>query len=424
MTIKNEISPEKLHSMVNSCLELTQMILKDHRFRIAGTDGCREAADKIAEVFGKFCDRVEEEPFILYPKALWYVGRVIALIYLVSAVIDIMGNSFIYIGSILCFIGMFYGLIQYVFYGRLFDRLFKSAEGRNVTATLEPDKNVKVQIILVGHHDSPYIFSFLERFQSIAFIRFLFGMLSYIWLTAYSCWLSIHHLISGNPESLSGVGLWITVFGLFFAFQLFFMMSRKPSPGAGDNLNSVSMLVTIADYFQMQKHHNSPLSQTRLIFLSTDGEEIGQRGAIAYVEKHGVNLHQIPTFVLNIDSIFNVRDLTIFTRDRNSTCKLSSTMTFDLSQLAGEQGMSIKCKSIPFGGGGTDAAAFAVEGIQAASIVGVPSGIISKGHLYHTSQDIVENIKPDAVESVLQLAIRYIKKIDNQETVSFPDEMS
>jgi aminopeptidase YwaD len=198
------------------------------------------------------------------------------------------------------------------------------------------------------------------------------------------------------------------------AFQLFFMMSKAPSPGAGDNLNSTSMLASIAQYFHSERENGSPLKNTRLIFLSTDGEEIGQRGAIQFVKSHYSQLHEIPTFVFNVDSVFRLQNLKIFTRDRNFTCKLSDEMASDICEVAVNLGLVLKKGPIPFGGGGTDAGAFAMADIEAISIIGMPTGFISKDHLYHTSKDLVENIELGAVRAILNIATGYIKYKDQQ----------
>jgi len=414
MTNQSGSRPGDFTGLAESCLKTTERLLQKFKYRIAGTPECRQAAHEIADEFRKSCDSVQEEAFPLHPKALWYVGKTVAVAYLLAAVCVVLGGYFLYLGAILCLLGLSYGLVQYVFYGRFFDRIFKSAGGCNVIGTLEPSDIAKHQIVFVGHHDSPFIFNFLERFQSIAFLRFLLGMLSFAWLCAYSFMVSVRQLLSGGHQALTGLPLWITVAGLPFALQLFFMMSSAPSPGAGDNLNSSSMLASIAQYFHAERGKGAPLKTTRLVFLSADGEEIGQRGAIKYVESRSAQLHATPTFVFNIDSVYRYRELTILARDRNFFCKLSDSMISDICGVASDHGLRLKRGAVPFGGGGTDAAPFAVAGIKATSIVGMPTGIFSKGHLYHTSKDTLDHIEVDAVRAVLELAAGYIRHVDDR----------
>jgi aminopeptidase YwaD len=400
------------HRLALSCMELTKRLLESHRYRIAGTSECPQAAHEIAHVLQSICDRSHEEVFTLSPKSLWYLGKVIAIVYLISVVFIFLGTWFVYFGCLLCLAGLAYGLSQYVFYGTLFDPLFGSADGCNVVGVLEPTETVEQQVVFVGHHDSPFIFSFLERFQGIAFMRFLLGMLSYLWLCVYSVLLSIQRLGSKELQSGKGAFLWITVGGFIFALQLFFMMSRRPSPGAGDNLNSTSMSAEITKYFRQAREGLTPLKRTRLIVLSTDGEEIGQRGAMHYVKCHRAELQATPTHVFNMDSVYYYKDLAVLTRDRNYTCKLSTHMVNDICEVAAENGLELRRMPIPFGGGGTDAAAFAVAGIDATTIIAQPAGLTSHDHLYHTSKDVVERIDLDAVQATIELAIGYVRKVD------------
>jgi aminopeptidase YwaD len=396
-----------------SCLSATGRLLKKHRYRSAGTEACREAAREVAVRLRACCDSVQEQTFTLHPLALWYVGKAVAVNYLLTLVLLLLGGYFAIAGSVLCLVGLAYSLSQYVFYLECFDRVFPAAVGCNVVGSLEPEGDVWQQVVLVGHHDSPFIFTFLERFPGIAFIRFLLAMLAYAWLCGYS----VVACIGGYPGVFTapmGISLWISIAGLPFALQLYFMMAGAKSPGAGDNLNGTSMIAGLGEYFRGERGHGRPLRHTRLVVLSTDGEEIGQRGAIAFVRSHARELRATPTRVLNVDSVYRVRDLTILTRDRNGTCRLSDSMVSDVLAVARGLGHDLKRAPIPFGGGGTDAAAFAVAGFEAVSIVGMPMSIISTGHRYHTSQDVVENIEAGAVAAVLAVAAGYIRMIDGR----------
>lgn len=397
-----------------SCLAVTERLLRKHRYRIAGTGECREAAREVAERLRGCCDSVREETFALHPMALWYVGKAVAVTCLLTLVLLFLGGYFAMAGAFLCLVCLAYSLSQYVFYLELFDGMFPAAIGCNVVGWLEPERAVRQQIVLVAHHDSPFIFSFLERFPAMAFIRFLLAMLAFAWLCGYSVVAGI----GGFPGVMQGrmsAPLWISIACLPFALQLYFMMSTVKSPGAGDNLNGTSMIAELGEYFRCGRGDGRPLLHTRLVLLSTDGEEIGQRGAIAFVRRHSTELRAIPTRVLNIDSVYRVRDLTVFTRDRNGTCRLSDAVVSDVLAVARDLGHRLKRAPIPFGGGGTDAAAFAVAGIDAASIVGMPMSIISTGHRYHTSQDTVENIEAGAVAAVLEIAAGYIRMIDDRD---------
>jgi aminopeptidase YwaD len=398
--------------MAKAALATTKDLLSRYRFRLAGSLQCRLAAQEIASALHECCDRCHEEPFVLHPKALWWLGKMLAVIYTAATLLSLLGGIFLWIGSLLCLIGFVYGLAQYIFYSRLFDPLFRSAEGRNVVGTLEPANAADRRVVLVSHHDSPYIFSFLERLQPIAFARLSLGMLSYAWLTMYLIFLAIKQLLSGQAQHSRGALLWLVAIGALFALQLFLMMSRRPSPGAGDNLNSTSMNIEVAKHFTRCKDSDKQLQNTRLVVLSTDGEEIGQRGAIEYVRAHLPELRRMPTYVLNIDSVYYLQDLAVLTRDRHGRVKLSSSMVDTLLRIAKKYQINIRAKPIPFGGGGTDAAAFAVKGIETTGLIAQPTGLLRNDHLYHTSKDTAEMIDERAVSAIISIIIEYVRCVD------------
>jgi aminopeptidase YwaD len=398
--------------MAQTCLSLTDRLIERYPARIAGSAMCRGAATEIARVLRETCSRVAREPFILHPRALWLVGRVLAVVYVVSMLLGLGGGWMLYPSWGLVVLGLTYGLVQYVFYGTAFDSLVPKSVGCNVSGTIEPAGEVRQQIVIAGHHDSPYVFTFLERLPGLAMVRLLLGILSVLVLLVVLTVLVLIQLSSNAPTQIQGATLWLVAAGLPFAIQLLFLITNKPSPGAGDNLNATSMAVTISQYLASQQEAGQPLVHTRVVLLSTDGEEIGQRGAGEFVRRHRQDLTTIPTSVVNIDSVYRAADLMVLTRDRNSTLRLSADMAGELSELARSIGVALRVSPLPFGGGGTDAGPFARAGVRATSIIGVSTAIIGAERTYHTSRDLTASIDPEAVADVLWLVVEYVRSKD------------
>ncbi len=398
--------------MAQSCLATTGQLIEEYPGRGAGTDACRDAAHDIATQLQAACDTVREEPFVLRPRALWWVPRTIAVLYLLGTVLAALAGPWLYAGAVLCLAGLVYGIVQYLLFSPFFDPLFGSAGGCNVVGALEPSEAVRRQVLLVGHHDAAFVFNFLEYFQSVAKILMLLGMLFYLWLCGYSVVASVVQLVSGQALHLAGVPLWITLVGLLFTPALFFLMSSAWCPGAADNLNSTSMILALAAHFRSERDAGRPLRHTRLLVLSNDGEEIGERGAMAYLRAHGAELLATPTAVLNIDTICHADDLTVLTSDRNGLCGLSESMVSDLAEVASDVGVSLKRKPFPLGFGATDAWPFAAAGLEVTSMFGMPTDLVTSWHAYHTSSDTTQNIEAAAVSATLEIAFAYIKHVD------------
>jgi len=407
-----KIDDQDVTALAHSCLARTAAILSRFRYRIAGTPECRAAAREIAAAMRTHCDAVEEERFVLHPHVLWWVGKVAAIAYVLGSVLGFLGGYWFYLGSILALAGLFYTIIQYVIYAEVFDRIFPCSEGCNVVGILEPAGRVEQQVLLVGHHDSPHVLSFLTHVPQLAFVRFLLGIISYLYLVASLIVASVGQAAAHVREPFAGLQAWLVGIGLLFVAPLFFFSTNRPSPGAGDNLNATSMAMTVAEYFYSERQKGNPLRRTRLVVLSTDGEEVGQRGAIHHAKEHRGELRSIPTRVFNVESVYKLVDLAVCTRDRNFTTALSGEMADELVQVATARGQRLRKLAIPFGGGGTDAAAFAAAGIPATSVIGVPTSLFSRSQYYHTENDTVEKIEPRAVEAIIGIAVDYVRGLD------------
>ena len=270
---------------------------------------------------------------------------------------------------------------------------------------------MKQQIIVVGHHDSTYVYTFFVRLRKLFAFRVL-GAYLFAFLGLFTSILFSGYRLVDQSEPLCSDALLIALLvGLVFIVPIFFYIGRKGSPGAGDNMVACAIGIKIAEFFGGGSTQRS-LQRTRLIILSTDGEEPGLLGAEAFAREHRDELLTVKTHVLNFDSIYRTRDLTVLTKDRNGTIRLSGSLAADLHRTAGELGCSIKMSPILIFTGATDAARFAEIGVEASSIVGLPIPPIREQLGFHTPNDTVDNIEPEAVEVCLKIAQRYILKKD------------
>lgn len=391
---------------VQSVFDFTRDILKRFPTRIPGSKNSGAAGEAITEHLKGFCDSAYAEPFKMYPGSLFNIGRVMVAVYVLTFVLLCIGGGLAYISLVLNALTLAYAVVHYFFYGKTFDRLFNERPGKSAVGIIEPTGKIEQQVIVVGHHDSPYVFGFLEHLGSLAGIRFILGVLFYFYMVGLSFAAGINVIFQGGEWTLRGALLIIALIGLLFVLPLFFFITKKESPGAGDNLNGSSMAIVVGRYFSAEKLRN-----TRVIVLSTDGEEAGQRGAAYYAKKHLAEMKATPTFVFNIDSVYKTKDLALMVRDKHGIKALSKRMAADCFGLADALGYRLQRVDFPFGSG-TDAAAFACEGIEAISVIGMSASAFADQHLYHTTRDTLDKIEPEAVEAVLNIGINYILQKD------------
>ena len=127
------------------------------------------------------------------------------------------------------------------------------------------------------------------------------------------------------------ISVYIIYGGFIFIIPLYFYHSKDGTPGAGDNLLSSVMCIKIPEII---KQINGPLKNTRLVLLSTDGEEIGQKGSQAFIKHYKNEIKKFKTYVFNMDSIYKSEDLAFLKSELNGTIKLSKSLLKEVKTLS------------------------------------------------------------------------------------------
>ena len=331
---------------------------------------------------------------------------ILAAAYLGGTALFILGGAGIPLSAAVFTLATVFLVEEFAFLSRLFDPFFKRRPGANVVGIQEPASDVRQQIVLCSHHDSTPICNFLEKRQGAYAFRIVIPMIFH----AVANIGALLAAIGWMPGSMDGgrrpIFMAVLIAGCLFAIPLFWFYGRDASPGASDNLVSSLLLVKLAELFK--SGDLGPLEHTRLVFLSADGEENGQRGSFEYARKHRAELLGTITCVFTMDTLSRLEDLALLKTDLNGFVRLSAPLTGECSKIAAELGLPVRTVRFPFGGGGTDAGQFARIGVVSASLIGITTRFIRKGIAYHTSRDTVDNLEPAAVEGGLNIAANLI----------------
>ena len=189
-------------------------------------------------------------------------------------------------------------------YWEVLDPLFPKATGYNVFGTIEPEGEVRQQVIVSAHHDAAYVFQLIARVPKY-YARFITGGILFLVLgflvSLVGTILAIFHI------SLPGWIPLVLIAGSLLLLPLAFFTTGQVSPAAGDNMISVAIANETAKLFRDARQAGAnPLRHTRLMMASFDAEEAGLRGARAVSKKHGEELLRTKTYVLNIDTLHKV----------------------------------------------------------------------------------------------------------------------
>jgi len=405
-------------SHLQHVFDFTDEIVEQYPGRLAGTEACRDAANRIEKEFAKNCDpdSVKMEDFTVHPKSfLKYIPGLVILYIICSILLYLQFPLPAFIGYSL---GIFVFYSQFVRYWEIFDPLFPKASGHNVFGSIEPEGEVKQQVIISAHHDAAYVFQLIARTPKY-YAKFINGGILFLVLgflvSLIGTILTIFHI--PTPEWAHPWVPLILVAGSVFLLPLAFFTTREVSPAAGDNMIAVAIANETAKLFHDAKQAGTnPLQHTRLMVASFDAEEAGLRGSRAFCKKHSGELLRTKTYILNIDTLYKIRDLNFLDNDLNTSVRLSHEMAQDCVDIAKSLGYPAKISGMPFGGGSTDAAEFAKIGVEATNMAGISFDIskFGEGLVYHTPNDLTKHIEPEMVEAALKIARDYMFRKDKE----------
>jgi aminopeptidase YwaD len=406
---------------VTETLQFTSDLLDEIGPRLAGTQECFQAAERIHDELVSACDSAKMESFSFHREAFLSFMRVIFIAYLTAIPALIFGGHWLVPAILGLSFGSAFALTEGLLYQTHFDRFFRKHRGYNVSGFIEPAGDVKQQIVVSGHHDSAYVFNFFKKHQKLYAPRIILGLILYhLTLLLFLFWGFLEYLHVSTP-GLANLAWILWAIGFLFVLQFYFFTSKEVSPGAGDNLIAVALCLKLAQRFgSAKKSGHNLLQHTRLIFASFDAEESGLRGSSAYCRRNREALKSIPTYNFNLESIYNVNELSFLTKDINQYVRLSKAMVDDCMDIAGQLGYHTDEGPITWGGGATDAAEFARIGVHATSLLGMKNRFIRDGLSYHTMEDTVDKIDPAAVRASLEIVVGFIFKKDSELLARLP----
>lgn len=389
--------------------EITHVI-KTCGKRDPGSEGEKKSCEYMAKVLKDCgCEDVKVESCEVAPKAFYgwiyftitFVLLSVALFFFVPVV-----------GIPLIIAGFAIVLIQFGVYKKLLDPLFKKKTSHNVTAIKKCTGEVKRRIIFNGHPDATWEWPVNYAFGGVGFeghaIIVALGAVFYLVLSIM--YVVQNGITAGLPDldnPLVKAGLWGLLF-VPFMIGLYFMENYKlVVDGANDNLTGCYMGIAVLKYL---KDAGIELENTEVGVILTGSEEIGLRGAKAWVEAHKNDFKDVPTFIYSFDTINEPKYLMANYRDLNGTVK-SDAEVADLFYEAA-QSIGIPCKKgwIPPLGGAVDAAAFTQGGFRAAGVTGLNHKL---ERYYHTRLDNVESLNKDGIANCFAATVKTLEMFDN-----------
>ncbi len=365
-------------------------------------------------------ENVEMEEFTLAPGALLGTQPMSALFTLAAALLNFSIGRFTGVSPWLTAIpALAFSIIPvmlfiFEFYlgYELIDPILQKKQSVNVIGALRKpgSKNVKRLLILSGHHDSAFEFTWLRVFRkayTIPYVTIFLGMAAVFAMSI----IQLAGLIAGNIDIVrAGTLGWVLLAYPVvpsFLLTMFFARGKKNGgnvPGAADNLSASALAVAMCRF--LVKNPAYIPDDTEIRFISFGSEEAGVRGSRRYVARHLDELKRLEARVLNYETVAHPV-IGIITSDMNGTLKYAPEMLN--SVVAAAERARVPYKMSPgFLGAGSDAGPFTKAGLKSATLLPfkAPEQVAA---FYHQKSDNPDILTIEPLLNVLKLTFEWIR---------------
>ncbi|MBY8987703.1 MAG: M28 family peptidase [Candidatus Lokiarchaeota archaeon] len=378
----------------------------------------------IKEELDKFCDETFIDEFetrpALYPQGFIKVAGILGGI-------SPLFMPFIFPFPIISLILVILGII--VLYSELFlmkewiGFLFKTKKSTNVFGIIKPTGDVKFRVIFEGHTDSAKemnIASYkLRARQMIGRVGLYFLFHTII----FSLWKFIAQLVSEPSIVIFNWGVVsITVLDLiyfiplviiypFFILLLKGFLGKTVVLGANDNLSATAVAVAIGKHLSEHRPRNVE------VWIGSQGsEEVGDKGAKAFVEKYGKMGILDNSYTVVLECCGAAEDMFLIEKDMHRAVYNSEINNMLLqahanTKIENSDLLNVRTGSLKIGS--CDACRYIHKGFKAAALMGMER-VRNKAVNWHSVNDAPENIEKKILSDFLEVSLKFVELVDNK----------
>lgn len=389
-----------------SMYAFVRSVLADIGARESCSENERRLGRRLVEEWRALGLDVRTETFTCHPKAFLGFIPIATLLYLLATIAYWLLPIACVVLAAASFALLWFELMRY---RELIDPLFAEAQGENVVGVLKPAGDVERRVIVSAHQDSAYEFNLWYFLKGAAVPVMVIGFAAVL-----------VPLIGGLVKLLAGAGteshgfnvVGFVAMGLYPVVGLnFFFHTYAVVPGAMDDLAGISVVTGVARALGDARRDGNALRGTEIVLLALSSEEAGLRGAKRFAERHRAELHAIPTFVINVDGVYDEQHLTVIDRELTTSVRHDPRLVRLARERAAARGRTIHQHLIPLGA--SDATAFAQAGVATVALLCQDATRLVPN--YHTRLDTLEHVRPESLTVMLQLVLDMVAEIDRPE---------
>ena len=301
--------------------------------------------------------------------------------------------------------------------------LFKTKKSSNVFGIIKPTGEVKFRIIFEGHTDSAKemnIVSYKLRARQIigrVGLYFLFHTI------IFSLWKFITQMISEFSIVLLNWGIFsITVLDLiyftslviiypFFILLLKGFLGKTVVLGANDNLSATAVAVAIGKHLSENRPKNVE------VWIGSQGsEEVGDKGAKAFVEKYGGLGVLDNSYTVVLECCGAAEEMFLIEKDMHRAVydiEINNMLlqAHTKAKINNPDLLNIRTGSLKIGS--CDACRYIHEGFKAAALMGMEK-VKNRAVNWHSVKDAPKNIEKKILRDFFDVSLKFVELVDKK----------
>lgn len=405
----------KVREYTNYAIKSIKNVCKNFGPRPVGSEAEMKAQEYMQADLEKWCDEVKHEEYKCSDKAFMSWVPIGSALILLNILAFTLGLNVI--GLALSCVTLFLVLAEFIFYKPVLDVFFPKKTSGNVYGVRKASGEVKKRIILSGHTDSAFEWTYTYKggrpVVALIIVTAVIGILLGIGANIYGM---VHFggafgsLVWGEQGNIAlriiAVIMYITIPVFIMAFK--FCDYKRPVVGANDDLTGCFISCAAAKFLS---DNDIRFENTEVAVLCAGGEEAGLRGAKAFAKNNYDMLHQdgVETIFVGFDTIRELEFLDIYEKDMTGMVKNDRRVAELIQSAAKTVGFDVNIGTIALGS--TDAAAMSQAKVPASSIVAMDP---TPARYYHTRLDDADNLSAQAIDAGVKIALETVFLYDTK----------
>lgn len=395
----------------NYAIKHIKNICKSFGPRPVGSESEKNAQEYMQKELQETCDTVTREEYKCSDKAFMSWVPIGAILLIASIALFTFGIPIVTL--VLSCITLFLILAEFIFYKPVLDAFFPKKTSGYVIGTRKASGETKKRIILSGHTDSAFEWTYTYHGGHAAVAGIIVTAIITILLNIgggiYAIIANEEMVWTSDNIALKIIAVitYITVPVLIAA--IFFSNYNRPVMGANDDLSGCMVSAAALKFMQA---NDIRFENTEIVALLAGGEEAGLRGSKAWAKAHAAEVKaekDVETVFVTFDTIRESEFMSIYDKDMTGMVKNDPRVAKLVQTAAKNCGYDVPIKTIELGS--TDAAAISQAGIPASAFVAMDP---SPARYYHTRLDTEDNLEPKTLEAGLKIALETVFLFDEQ----------